>query len=151
MIRLIFMGVWAILITVGSGYAFNHIRESPQSSNASASAVVLEARKTKEINVPKIRNGAVQGYAVVQLSYVVDAASERKTGLPSDVFVADEVFRILYDDETIDFNRLQKSDLNGLARSLVRSVNVRLRADVVKDIAFQEFTFLPFSESKAAP
>ena len=87
---------------------------------------------------------------MTQLSYVVDLAVEKKAGLPSEVFVADETFRLIYDDETIDFNRLEKVDMNALARSLVKNVNARLRAEVVKDIAFQEFSFLPFSESKVA-
>ena len=111
----------------------------------------MEARKTREINIPKIRNGAIQGYAVAQLSYVVDSAAEKKAGLPSEVFVADETFRLIYDDESIDFNRLEKVDLNALARSLVKNVNARLRGEVVKDIAFQEFTLMPLSESKMAP
>ena len=111
---------------------------------------VLETHKTREINIPKIRNGAIQGYAVTQLSYVVDSAVEKKAGVPAEVFVADETFRLIYDDEAIDFNKLEKVDLNALARSLVKNVNARLRAEVVKDIAFQEFTFLPFSESRVA-
>jgi hypothetical protein len=150
MIRLIFMGVWAISITVGSGYAFHHFRRLPRTFGAS-SAAVLETRKTREINIPKIRNGTIQGYAVAQLSYVVDSAVEKKTGLQSDVFVAGETFRLIYDDESIDFTRLEKVDLNALAGSLVKNVNTRLRAEVVKDVAIQEFTFLPFSESKTAP
>ena len=151
MIRLIFMGVWAILITVGSEYAFHHFRRIQQHFGDSAAAAVLEIRKTKEINIPKIRNGTIQGYAVAQLSYVVDSAVEKQSGLPSDVFVADETFRLIYNDESIDFTRLEKVDLNALARSLVKNVNGRLRTEVVRDIAFQEFTFLPFSESKMAP
>jgi len=151
MIRLIAMGVWAMLITIGSGYAFDHFRRFHESSGMSGASAVLETRKTREINIPKIRNGAIQGYAVAQLSYVVDSAVEKKSGLPSEIFVADETFRLIYDDESIDFNRLEKVDLNALARSLVKNVNARLRAEVVKDIAIQEFTFLPFSESKIAP
>ncbi len=58
MIRLIFMGVWAILMTVGSGYAFHHFRRLPQTFGASSTAV-LETRKTKEVNIPKIRNGTI--------------------------------------------------------------------------------------------
>jgi len=144
------MGVWAILITVGSGYGFHYFRRAPQTFGAS-SAAALEARKTREMNIPKIRNGAIQGYAVAQLSYVVDSVVEKKAGLPSDVFVADETFRLIYDDESIDFTRLEKVDLNALARALVKNVNARLKAEVVKDIAIQEFTFLPFAESKTAP
>ncbi|MFY9657983.1 MAG: hypothetical protein WAK01_15625 [Methylocystis sp.] len=151
MIRLILMGVWAISITVGSGYAFHHLHRLHENSAGGGPAAALETHKTREINIPKIRNGAIQGYAVTQLSYVVDSAVEKKAGLPSEVFVADETFRLIYDDESIDFNRLEKVNLSQLAHSLVKNVNVRLRAEVVKDIAFQEFTFLPFSESKTAP
>lgn len=150
MIRLVLIGVWTILITVGSGYGFHHFPRLLKSAEAT-SAAALETRKTREINIPKIRNGAIQGYAVVQLSYVVDSVIEKKIGLPSDVFVADETFRLIYDDESIDFNRLEKVDLSALARALVKNVNARLKAEVVKDIAVQEFTFLPFAESKAAP
>ncbi len=88
---------------------------------------------------------------MAQLSYVVDSVVEKKTGVPSDVFVADETVRLIYDDESIDFTQLEKVDLNALARSLVKNVNMRLKAEVVKDVAIQEFTFLPFAESKATP
>ena len=37
-----------------------------------------ETRKTKEINMPIIRDGAVKGYVVTQLSYVVDVAVAKK-------------------------------------------------------------------------
>jgi hypothetical protein len=150
MIRLIVTGVWAILITVGSGYGFHRLQLLHESSAGAGPSAALETHKTREINIPKIRNGTIQGYAVTQLSYVVDSAVEKKTGVPTEVFVADETFRLIYDDESIDFNRLEKVDLNALARSLVKNVNARLRAEVVKDIAFQEFSFLPFSESKVA-
>lgn len=150
MIRLILMGVWAILTTVGSGYAFHHLHRLHEYSVGRGPTAALETHKTREINVPKIRNGTIQGYAVTQLSYVVDSAVEKRAGVPSEVFVADETFRLIYDDDSIDFNRLEKVDLNVLAHSLVKNVNARLRAEVVKDIAFQEFTFLPFSESKMA-
>ena len=150
MIRIIFIGFWAILVTAGSGYGFHYFRRLPHTFGSSSTAV-LETRKTRELNIPKIRNGAIQGYAVTQLSYVVDSVAEKKAGLPSDVFVADETFRLIYDDDFINFARLEKVDLNALARSLVKNVNARLNAEVVKDIAIQEFTFLPFPELKMAP
>jgi len=150
MIRLFVTGVWVILITVGSGYGFHRLKRLHESSAGAGPSAALETHKTREINIPKIRNGTIQGYAVTQLSYVVDSTVEKKAGVPTEVFVADETFRLIYDDESIDFNRLEKVDPNALARSLIKNVNARLRAEVVKDIAFQEFSFLPFSESKVA-
>ncbi len=59
MIRLILMGVWAILITVGSGYGFHRLQRLHESSVGQGPTAVVETHKTREINIPKIRNGAI--------------------------------------------------------------------------------------------
>lgn len=59
MIRLILMGVWAILITVGSGYGFHRLQRIYESSASAGPTAVLETHKTREINIPKICNGAI--------------------------------------------------------------------------------------------
>lgn len=148
MIRLILVGMWASLMTIASYYAIAHFRQEHTKKEAAAPAPLLETRKTKEINVPKIRDGAVKGYVVMQFSYVVDVAAMKKTPLSPDAFVVDEAFRSIYDDDKIDFMRLEKVDLSALSQSIIKSVNARLKADVLTDVAFHEFTFMSYSESK---
>lgn len=148
MIRLILVGIWASLMTIASNYAVTYFRQEPFKKEAAAPAPVLETRKTKEINVPKILDGAVKGYVVMQFSYVVDLAALKKTPLSPDAFVVDEAFRSIYDDDKIDFMRLEKVDLHALAQSIIKNANARLKADVLTDIAFQELAFMSYSESK---
>lgn len=148
MIRLILIGVWASLITIASNYGALYFRQAYANKEAAAPAPVLETRKTKEINVPKVRDGVVKGYVVMQFSYIVDAAALKKAPLSPDAFVADAAFRYIYDDESIDFARLEKVDLHALAASIVKNVNARLKADVLTDIAFQEFTFMAYTDAK---
>lgn len=149
MIRLILIGVWASLITVAANYGATYLRQANADKEAAAPAPVVETRKTKEINVPKIRDGVVKGYVVMQFSYVVDPSAMKKTPLSPDAFVVDEAFRYIYDDDSIDFARLEKVNLRKVAESVVKRVNARLKAEVLSDIAFDEFTFVAYSEAKS--
>jgi hypothetical protein len=148
MIKIILIGFWACLMTLAAGYAVSHFREAAAKPEVAASEPNREARKTKEINVPKIRDGAVKGYIVAQLSYVVDPAALKKSPVPPDAFLVDEAFRYIYNDTTIDFDHLGAFDLDKMRKALLKSVNARLNAEVVTDIGIQEFTFLSATQAK---
>jgi hypothetical protein len=148
MIRIILVGFWACLTTLAAGYAMNHLREAGAKPAVAAAAAPREAKKTREINVPKIRDGVVKGYVVATLSYVVDAAEAKKNAIPPDAFVVDEAFRYIYDDNAIDFDHLETFDLDKMRKALMKNVNARLGAEVVVDIGIQEFTFLSAAQAK---
>jgi len=148
MIRIIMIGFWACLTTLAAGYATTHFR-AMAARPAVEATTPKELKKTKEFDVPKIRDGAVKGYIVAQLSYIVDNSAAAKAPLPPDAFVVDEAFRYVYDDPSIDFDHLETFDLNKMTKTLVKNVNARLGADVITDIGIQEFTFLTVAQAKA--
>jgi hypothetical protein len=147
MFKLILVGVWACLVTLASSYATTFVRAAHARSIADP-AQPMESRKTKEINIPKISKGAVEGYVVIQFVYVANAEAVKKLPVPPDAFVVDEAFRYIYNDDTIDFKNPRKYDLQLLSKNLIRNVNARLKSDVVVDIAIQEFSFLSSSDVK---
>jgi hypothetical protein len=147
MIKIILIGFWACLTTLATGYAVNHFRESAAKAPA-ASMAQRESKKTKEISVPKIRDGAVKGYIVAQLSYVVDTEAAKKSPVPAEAFVVDEAFRYIYDDTTIDFDHLEAFDLGKMTKALIKNVNVRMNAEIVVDVGIQEMTFLTAAQAK---
>ena len=150
MIKIILVGFWACLATLATGYAMTHVREvlARPPAVVASTTTTQDARKTKEINVPKIRDGAVKGYIVVELSYIVDTNAVKKSPAPPDPFVVDEAFRYLYDDATIDVDHLEAFDLDKMTKTLVKKVNARMSADVVVDMGIQEFTFLSAAQAK---
>jgi hypothetical protein len=148
MIRIIMIGFWACLTTLAAVYATTHFRAMAAHPAVEAKAPT-ELKKTKEFNVPKIRDGVVKGYIVAQLSYVVDNSAAAKAPLPPDAFIVDEAFRYVYDDPSIDFDHLETFDLTKMTKALVKKVNARLGADVITDIGIQEFTFLTVAQAKA--
>jgi len=149
MIRIIMIGFWACLTTLAAGYATTHFRAMAAHPAVVESTAPKELKKTKEFNVPNIHDGAVKGYVVAQLSYVVDNAAAAKAPLPPDAFIVDEAFRYVYDDQSIDFDHLEAFDLNKMTKALVKNVNARLGADVITDIGIQEFTLLTVAQAKA--
>jgi hypothetical protein len=148
MMKSIVIGVWACLITLAASYETSSMRIARANHPVDAAVSASEARKTKEINVPIVRQGAVKGYVVVQFTYVVNLGVAKATSIPPDAFVVDEAFRYLYDDESIDFSHLEKLDLGKMTRTLVQKVNARMKAEILTDIAVQECTFVASAEAK---
>jgi hypothetical protein len=149
MIKTLFVGVWACLITLAASYEATIYLQARANHPASAAAAPSEARKSKEINVPIIRDGAVKGYVVAQFSYVVDLAVEKTLPVPPESYFVDEAFRYIYSDEKIDFSHLDKLELGKLTQTLRQRVNARVNAEVLTDVGIVECTYLLNSEAKS--
>ncbi len=110
-----------------------------------------ETRKTHEINVPRIKDGAVKGYAVMLLSYTLDVGVLKTAAMAPDSILVDEAFRYVYDDTTIDFDHLDRFDFAKMGKSLIRAVNARVKADVLVDVGVEEFTYAPIGDTRSKP
>ncbi len=149
MIKVVVFSMWACAVMLGAGYSTARLRDQALSPSAKATKEApAETRKLKELNVPKIRGGVVRGYIVVQINYIVRSDRVNAGGAFSDAIVADEVFRYLYDDDSINFEHLEKYDIKKMTATLIGSINGRLKADAVVDFAVQEFNFLPSQQEK---
>jgi hypothetical protein len=148
MIKTLLVGVWACLIALAANYEASslmlaHANRPPQSASSA-----FEPRKSKEINVPIIRAGAVEGYVVAQFSYVVDLAVVKTLPVPPEAIFVDEAFRYIYNDEKIDFTHMDKLELNKLTSTLMQKVNARMKADVITDVGVIECAYLLNAEAK---
>lgn len=148
MMKTLIVGSWACLITVAADFGATSLMQTRANRAALPPVVASEVRKTKEINIPIIRDGAVKGYVVTQLSYVVDLGVEKKLATPPDAFVVDEAFRYVYGDEKIDFGHLDKLELNKMTRDLIQKINSRMKADVVTEMGILECNFFLTAEAK---
>jgi hypothetical protein len=148
MIKFILVGAWASLATLASSYGTMYVRASFDKSASEQPAAAVETRKTKEIDIPKIRDGALKGYVVTQFVYSLNGAAAKKLAFSPEPFVIDEAFRYIFNDDSIDLENLKKYDLQKFTDTVIKNVNARLKTDVVQDLAIQEFTFLTNAEVK---
>jgi hypothetical protein len=149
MIKTLVVGIWACVIALAASQGMNAWMRERAARPTPIELAAFDSRKTKEINVPMIREGAVKGYVVVQLSYVVDVAVAKTLPVPPDAFVVDETFQFIYDDDKIDFTHLDRIDLDKMTQLLIQKVNTRLRANVITEMGVVECNFLLNNEVKA--
>ena len=147
MIKAAFIGLVAAAAAIAAEMGTDHILAARQAQTTAAVERTTEARKTHEINVPRIKDGAVKGYAVMTLSYTVDLKALRTASMAPDSILVDEAFRYVYNDDTIDFDHLDRFDLPKMSKAIARAVNARVKADVVVDVGVQEFTYAPSSDT----
>ena len=151
MIKMIVAAIWCSAMVAAGGFGADYVMKMKAAKENAKPEIALETRKTRELNVPIIRDGGVKGYVVVQLNYVVDLEVAKKLPAAPDPFVIDETFQYIYGDEKIDFAHLDKLDLGKMTEALIQRVNTRLRANVITDMGVIECNFLVNSEGSSHP
>ena len=123
MIRIAVIGLIAAAATITAEMGTRQMLAMRQEAAPAKSGRATETRKTHEINVPRIKDGMVKGYAVMLLSYAVDVGALRTAAMAPDSILVDEAFRYVYNDDTINFDHLDRFDVAKMSRALIRSVN----------------------------
>ena len=150
MIKAALVGVMTIAAVIAGEMGADKVLAMRQ-SHSTAATKATEARKTHEINVPRIKDGVIKGYAVMLLSYSVDLNALKTAAMAPDSILVDEAFRYVYSDDTIDFDHLDHFDFAKMSKALVAAINTRVKSDVVVDVGVQEFTYEPVSEMRGRP
>ena len=151
MIKAVLIGLIAAASALAGERGVDQYRAMRQTQPGAVAARATEARKTHEINVPRIKDGAVKGYAVMLLSYTVDLAALKTAAMAPNSILVDEAFRYVYNDDTIDFDHLDRFDLAKMSKAVARAVNARVKGDVIVDVGVQEFTYAPISDTRQHP
>jgi hypothetical protein len=151
MIKAMLIGVAAVAAVIAGEMGTDKVLAMRQARSSAAVARATEARKTHEINVPRIKDGVIKGYAVMLLSYSVDLSALKTAAMAPDSILVDEAFRYVYSDDTIDFDHLDRFDFVKMSKALVGAVNARVKGDVVVDVGVQEFTYEPISDARGRP
>jgi hypothetical protein len=148
MIRNVMAGFWVCAVTLGSCYAAvtwmvgqGPAAEQPQYEG-------LQYKKLPPLHVPIIAEGAVQGYVVANFVFTADSRTLREISVPPESFIQDEVFRYVYADETLDFRRLSRYNVNGMISNVRDNINKRLGAEIVKEILIENFNFISKEDIK---
>jgi hypothetical protein len=151
--KAVLLGIAAVASVIAGEMGADKVLAMRQAHSTTTATRTTEARKTHEINVPRIKDGAIKGYAVMLLSYTVDLSALKTAAIAPDSILVDEAFRYVYNDDTIDFDHLDRFDFAKMSKALVGAINARVKSDAVVDVGVQEFTYEPVSEirGRAAP
>lgn len=145
MLKALMLGLWICGVTLASTWAGAHYlaghggEASGHDEHAGGGLTIV---KPRQISVPVISDGAIQGYVMVKLSYTVHKAEMSKLSVDPQVFVVDETFKTIYEGDTVDFKRIAKQDIGALAKRIKDNVNKRFGAAFVEDVLFEEINYV---------
>lgn len=142
--KLLLGGIWVCAVTVAAVYLATISARGAPPAEPEAHLQGLDYVKTRQISVPKISEGKIQGYVVIRLVFTIDADAKRKLPVPPEVFIVDEAFRAIYRDESIDFSQLAKTDLNKFTQSISDRVNERLTPGLIRETLVEQFDYVPY-------
>jgi hypothetical protein len=145
MIRTLLTGLWICVVAAASaiGVGWFEMR-SHASQGAGQTETVF--RKMDAISVPKIAGGALQGYVVARFGLTLDGKLAKEQKIAPEILVFEDAYRLLFADQTLDSKHLETYDIKSVAKQLVQQANLRLKADVVKDVSVEEFDYVSKAE-----
>ena len=87
MIKLLIIGVWACVVTLGSSYVVFSM-SAPEAPGSAESDFYdgLDYRSTGAITVPIIADKAVKGYILARFVYTIDGKTAAKLTVPPEPF-----------------------------------------------------------------
>ena len=150
--RIIISAIWVCLITAGSLYA-TVVWKSGQKGLGEHEEFFggLDYVKSPTISVPIIDGGKIRGYVVAEFVYTAKASLLKQLSVPPDVFLTDEAFRTIYGNRQVDFDNLEKYDLDTLRKSIAANVNIRFGSELIQDVLVEQFNYVPMSQIRFGP
>lgn len=150
MIKMIISGVWVCLVTLGAAYfAFQwQVNAKPVDPSQKHFNANKEAVKTRMISVPMIRDGALQGYVMAQLTFTIDSKLNKEMPIKASEYLLDEAFKVIYGESDLDFRNFKKQDLVGISKQIADNANKRFGNPIVDDVLIQELNYLPKEQAR---
>lgn len=150
MIKALFMGVWISAVALGACYGALMFQagQKPEEGPKEKFLGKVEQVKTKQISVPLISDGAVQGYVVAQFAFNIESELLKKMSIAPDSVLIDEAFRILYRGDVLQYKTMSKGDLEQTAKVIAENVNKRFGREIVHDVLVQELSFIPKEQAR---
>ncbi|WP_061932167.1 hypothetical protein [Aureimonas sp. AU22] len=145
MIKILGIGIWVCIVTLGTGYAVaNMAAEAPPGAPPAPTYFEgLDYKKTDTIAVPIIAENAIQGYVLARFVYTIDGKTAATLAVPPDPIILDQAFKSVYSVSNFDFKHPARYDLPALLAELKGNVNARYGKPVVEDMMVDQFDFLP--------
>ena len=144
MFRTLLIGLWVTAIALGSTYAGAYWKTHNASErSAAAHAEKIEVKKVKPITAPVIVDGQLKGYVSAEFSYAQETGQDKHGGRDPEAYFIDEAFRLLYSESSLDFEHVEKIDLDSLTRKITDKVNARMGSHVLKETLVKNLVFTP--------
>jgi len=150
MMRFLIIGVWALIVALGSSYASAYWAAGAAHGDGKPPALAgLEYRKLPTLTVPMIIDGTVKGYVLAKLVFTADSGVLRTLTVDPTVFVVDASFAEIYINGRVESGRLTKYNLQDMLGRIKAAANTRLNGSVVRDVLVDSLNYIDKADMRA--
>jgi hypothetical protein len=129
-------------VTLGAAFA-GSIAANQAISSPPAEQVVEEIPiKLKQLTIPVIETGGVQGYVLLQMSVVANVKSGGHTSNYIELAVTDEALKALFLKDRLALAKLSKDSLPQITDDIRKNANSKLGGDAIKEVFISSLHFL---------
>ncbi len=151
MLKLVISGVWVAIVALIATYFSVQMALAPKVDEAAAARKAAEETVRGELtSLPVIEDGAVKGYFLTRLSYVVDKVKVAAIHVPLEVMITDELYTSLVGDKMIDLEHRSSFDVAAFREMIKEAVNKRLGQEVVFDVLIEQIDYLSKEDLRAS-
>ncbi|WP_064709890.1 hypothetical protein [Rhizobium bangladeshense] len=148
MVKLVLTGIWVCAITLASVYFSVYLATAPAPAITDSKQSALELVKGETITVPVISDGAVTGYFLGRISFMMNKDMLKGVTLPLTEMTTDQLFSLLVGNKMIDLTRIKSFDPKAFREQIKKGMNERLGGEYVADVMLEQLDYLSKQEIK---
>ena len=149
MFKLVFTGIWVCAITLASVYFSVKMATAPAPPPDDSKQAQLELVKGETVTIPVIADGAVTGYFIGQLSFMMNKDVVKGTALPLTEMTTDQLFTLLIGNKMVDVSKVKSFDPQAFRDAIKKGMNERLGGEYIADVMLQQLDYLSKADMKA--
>jgi hypothetical protein len=148
MVKLVLTGIWVCAITLASVYFSVYLATAPAPAAADSKQSALELVKGETITVPVIGDGAITGYFLGRISFMMNKDMLKGVTLPLTEMTTDELFSLLVGKKMVDLAHIKSFDPKAFREEIRKGMNERLGGEYVADVMLEQLDYLSKEEVK---
>ncbi|MFS8147186.1 hypothetical protein ATY78_00885 [Rhizobium sp. R635] len=148
MIKLVLTGVWVCAITLASVYFSVYLATAPAPVATDSKQSTLELVKGETITVPIIGDGAITGYFLGRVSFMMNKEMLKGVTLPLTEMTTDELFSLLVGNKMVDIAHLKSFDPQAFREEIKKGMNERLGGEYVAEVMLEQLDYLSKEDVK---
>ncbi|MFD1745990.1 hypothetical protein ACFSE1_11010 [Rhizobium helianthi] len=150
MVKLILTGLWVCIVTLGAVFfSVQMSKPKPPVDEAAQLRDKSELVKGESINIPMLKDGAVQGYFITRISFMMDKEKIKGVNLPLTEMMTDELFTLLVGNKMVDLSNTGGFDLQAFRNAIKQKLNERFQEEYVLDVLVEQLDYLSKDDIRA--
>ena len=143
MVKLLLTGLWVCIVTLGAVYFSVQMSAAPAPVDEEARRKeLLQLVRGESITIPMIADGAITGYFLSRVSFMMDKEKIKNTKLPITELTTDQLFTLLIGNQMVDLSKPGAFNLEKFRTSIKDNFNKKLGEGLVAEVLVEQLDYL---------